>query len=55
MIICKVKGHVWATKKEDTMVGLKLMVVQELKEGCRRRLCRGGCSQCRCRGQSARC
>ena len=29
MIICKVKGHVWATKKEDTLTGLKLMVVQE--------------------------
>ena len=33
MIICKVKGHVWATKKEDTLTGLKLMVVQELKDG----------------------
>ena len=32
MLICKVKGHVWATKKEETLTGLKLMVVQELKE-----------------------
>lgn len=30
MLICKVVGHVWATKKEDTMCGMKLMVVQEL-------------------------
>lgn len=29
MIICKVIGHVWATKKEEHMEGLKLMVVQE--------------------------
>ena len=29
MIICKVIGHVWATKKEDRLEGLKLMVVQE--------------------------
>ena len=29
MIICKVIGHVWATKKEDHLEGLKLMVVQE--------------------------
>ena len=29
MIICKVIGHVWATKKERTLEGLKLMVVQE--------------------------
>ena len=29
MIICKVIGHVWATKKEPTLEGLKLMVVQE--------------------------
>ena len=33
MIICKVKGHVWATKKEESLTGLKLMVVQELKDG----------------------
>ena len=29
MIICKVIGHVWATKKEATLEGLKLMIVQE--------------------------
>lgn len=29
MIICKVVGHVWATKKEEQLEGLKLMVVQE--------------------------
>ena len=29
MIICKVIGHVWATKKEEHLEGLKLMVVQE--------------------------
>lgn len=29
MIICRVIGHVWATKKEEHLEGLKLMVVQE--------------------------
>ena len=29
MVICKVIGHVWATKKEPALEGLKLMVVQE--------------------------
>ncbi len=29
MVICKVIGHVWATKKEENLEGLKLMVVQE--------------------------
>lgn len=29
MIICKVVGHVWATKKEERLEGLKLMVVRE--------------------------
>ena len=29
MIICKVVGHVWATKKEERLEGLKLMLVQE--------------------------
>ena len=29
MIICRVIGHVWATKKEPRLEGLKLMVVQE--------------------------
>ena len=29
MIICKVIGHVWATKKEEGLTGFKLMVVEE--------------------------
>ncbi len=29
MTICKVIGHVWATKKEESLNGLKLMVVQD--------------------------
>lgn len=29
MLICKVIGHIWATKKEDSLEGLKLMIVQE--------------------------
>lgn len=29
MVICKVIGHVWATKKEPNLEGLKLMVVRE--------------------------
>ena len=29
MIICKVVGHVWATKKDPNLEGLKLMVVRE--------------------------
>lgn len=33
MIICNVVGHVWATKKEPRLEGLKLMVVRE--EGSR--------------------
>ena len=32
MIICQVVGHVWATKKEESLAGLKLMVVQEMDE-----------------------
>jgi len=30
MIICQVVGHVWATKKEESLSGLKLMVVKEI-------------------------
>ena len=30
MLICEVIGHVWATKKEGSLSGLKLMVVREL-------------------------
>lgn len=29
MTICKVVGHVWSTKKEPNLEGLKLMVVRE--------------------------
>ena len=29
MIICRVIGHVWATKKESRLEGLKLMIVRE--------------------------
>ena len=29
MIICRVVGHVWATKKESGLEGLKLMLVKE--------------------------
>ncbi len=29
MLIGKVVGHVWATKKEESLTGMKLMVVQE--------------------------
>ena len=32
MIICKVIGHVWATKKEEKLEGLKLMVVKQSPE-----------------------
>lgn len=30
MIICEVIGHVWATKKEDSLSGMKLMVVKQV-------------------------
>ena len=29
MLICEVIGHVWATKKEESLSGLKLMIVRE--------------------------
>ena len=29
MLICRVVGHVWATKKEPGLEGLKLMLVKE--------------------------
>lgn len=32
MLICEVTGHVWATKKEATLSGMKLMVVRELSQ-----------------------
>jgi ethanolamine utilization protein EutN len=31
MIICKVIGHVWATKKEESLSGIKMMVVKEVE------------------------
>lgn len=37
MLICKVVGHVWATKKEENLEGLKLMVVQELDANLRKK------------------
>ena len=30
MLICEVVGHVWATKKEAELNGMKLMVVQQV-------------------------
>lgn len=30
MIICEVVGHVWATKKEESLSGMKLMVVKQV-------------------------
>lgn len=33
MTICEVIGNVWATKKEEGLSGLKLMVVRELHGG----------------------
>ena len=32
MIICRVVGHVWATKKEESLSGMKLMIVQKSDE-----------------------
>lgn len=32
MLICKITGHVWATKKEASLGGMKLMVVKQLDE-----------------------
>ena len=37
MVICKVIDHVWATKKEENLEGLKLMVVRE--EHDKKRIC----------------
>ena len=33
MMICRVVGHVWATKKQESLSGLKLMVVREERTG----------------------
>lgn len=32
MLVCEVVGHVWATKKEESLNGLKLMVVKPMAE-----------------------
>lgn len=31
MMICKVVGHVWATKKEESLNGFKLMIVRKYR------------------------
>ena len=31
MTICEVVGHVWATKKEESLSGMKLMVVRQVE------------------------
>ena len=33
MQICRVVGHIWATKKEEALEGMKLMVLRECKDG----------------------
>ena len=33
MIICKVVGHVWSTKKDPELEGLKLMIVKDMHNG----------------------
>jgi len=33
MIICKVVGHLWATKKDEKLNGQKLMIVRECESG----------------------
>lgn len=33
MQICRVVGHIWATKKEETLEGIKLMVLKACKDG----------------------
>lgn len=30
MIICRVVGNIWSTKKDEALKGLKLMIVQEI-------------------------
>lgn len=35
MLICEVTGHVWATKKDATLSGMKLMVVKEMTQDYR--------------------
>lgn len=38
MMICEVIGHVWATKKEDSLNGLKLMIVKQLSSNSKNKL-----------------
>lgn len=33
MILCKVIGSVWATRKDDALTGVKLMIVRRLDAG----------------------
>lgn len=33
MQICRVVGHIWATKKEETLEGMKLMVLKACNDG----------------------
>ena len=50
MLICKVVGHVWATKKEEGLEGLKLMVVQEIDGNGQKKgdtFVAAECSRCR--------
>ena len=35
MVVCKVVGHVWATKKDPSLEGLKLMLVQDDTGSCK--------------------
>lgn len=32
MKICRVEGHIWATKKEPSLEGMKFMIVRDLDE-----------------------
>ena len=49
MLICRVIGHVWATKKQEALNGQKLMIVKETETaqqygpaGCRKGRRSGG-------------
>ena len=33
MQICRVVGHIWATKKESSLEGMKLMVLRACRDG----------------------
>jgi len=32
MLLCKVKGNVWATRKEESLQGLKFLIVKQVDE-----------------------